>query len=187
MKAVAAILAVALLLSVAYAVHDRKQSTAEIDKSIGELRLTLKQADSDDALYSGGLIKGLIALRAETIRDTIAMLEQKRQSLLHRVCLEYQIAGAASKPASAEELQNILQDMARTEKEIERARAEGAMYSGGLIKGLIAVRIATEQQTLAGLNQHYLLAKYGIPTLVSVQSEKTTAPVRPTVRDKGAL
>ena len=187
MKAVAAVLAVALMLGVAYAVHDRKQSTAEIDKSLGELRLTLKQAENDDALYSGGLIKGLIALRAETIRGTIAMLEQKRQSLLHRVCLDYHIAGTAPKPASAEELQNIHQDIARTEKEIERARAEDAEYSGGLIKGLIALRLATEQQTLAGLNQHYLLAKYGLPTFVPVQSEKSTAPARPTVRDKGAL
>jgi hypothetical protein len=187
MKVVAAALAFALVLSVAYAIHDREQSTVEIDKSLEELRLTLKEAESDDALYSGGLIKVLIALRVETIRGTIAMLDQKRQSLLHRVCLGYQIAGVATKPASAQELRSIQQDMAETEKEIDRARAEDARYSGGLIKSLIAMRIATEQETLAGLNEHYYFAKYGLPTLLPSQSETTTAPARPTVRDKGAL
>jgi hypothetical protein len=187
MKVAAAVLAVALLVGFAYSLYDRQQSTAEIDKSLEDLRLTLKQAESDDAVYSGGLIKGLIAVRVETIEDTIAMLEQKRQSLLHRVCLNYQIAGTAAKPASADELQHIQQDLAGTQKEIERARAEDAMYSGGLIKGLIAMRIATEQETLAELNQHYLLAKYGLSPLIPSQTAKTTSPARPVVPDKDAL
>jgi hypothetical protein len=187
MKAVIAILAVALILTLAYALEDRSASTADIDRSLQELNVALKQAKDDDALYSGGLVKALIAVRIETVKGTIAMLEQKRQSILHRVCLGYEIRGSAVKPAPAEGLRRIEQDMNQTEKEIERARSEDAKYSGGLIKGLIAARIATDQMTLAGLNQRYLFAKYGLPTLVPFQSEGTSAPARPTVPDKSAL
>jgi hypothetical protein len=187
MKVVASVLAVALLVGFAYILCDRQESTTDIDKSLGDLGLTLKQAESEQSLYSGGLIKGLIALRIETINDTIAMLEEKRQSLLHRVCLNYEIAGTAAKPASPDELQHIQQDQTDTEKEIQRARGEDAMYSGGLIKGLIAMRIATEQETLAELNQHYLLAKYGLSPLIPSQPAKTASPARPIVPDKNAL
>lgn len=187
MKIVAAVLAIALVLSIGYALHDRKQSTEQIDKSLGELQLSLKQAESEDAQYSGGLIKALIALRIETIKDTISILEKKRQSLLHRICLNYEIDGAPVKVATADELREIQKDMAETEKRIVFAKDQDAQYSGGLIKGLIAMRIATEQQTLAGLNQHYMFAKYGLPTLAPTPPQKTAAPVRPTVPDKGGL
>jgi len=187
MKIVATVLAFALALSIGYVLHDRRQSTEQMDKSLSEFQLALKQAESDDAQYSGGLIKGLIAVRVETIKTTISMLEQKRLSLLHRVCLKYEISGARVTVATAEELRQIQKDMADTEKGIELARAEDAKYTGGLIKDLIALRIATEQQTLAGLNQHYLFAKYGFAALASTQPEKATTPARPTVPDKGVL
>lgn len=187
MKIVTAVLAVALALSVAYAVYDRSQSTEQLDKSISELQLSLRQAENDDAQYSGGLIKVLIALRIETIKDTISMLEQKRQSLLHRIRLNYAIGGTPTKVASAEELQQVQKEMAEAEKQIAIAKAQAAQYSGGLIKGLIAMRIATEQETLAGLNQRYLFAKYGLPTLTAPSPEATGRPARPTVPDKSGL
>jgi hypothetical protein len=187
MKAIIAILAVALVLALAYVIEDRSASTAEIDQSLKELNVTLKQAQDEDARYSGGLVKALIDARIETVKNSIAMLEQKRQSLLHRVCLGYEVRGAAVTPASPEELQRIEQDVHQTEQELERARAEDAKYSGGLVKGLIEARIATDQMTLAELNQRYLFAKYGLPPLVPLQSQGTSAPARPAVPDKGAL
>ena len=51
--------------------------------------------------------------------------------------------------------------------ELIEAKKEALKYSGGLISVLISSKIATEEQTLAMLQQEYLRSKYGlaIPTL----------------------
>ena len=51
----------------------------------------------------------------------------------------------------------------------------------------IAVRIVTEQQTLAELDQHYFFAKYALPMLAPVLPQKAAGLARPTVPDKSGL
>ncbi|MDA4253848.1 hypothetical protein NY763_20865, partial [Escherichia coli] len=54
---------------------------------------------------------------------------------------------------------------------INEAKADARQYSGGLIKVLKLSTVATEEQTMAMLQQKYLTAKYGLAEvkLASVQ------------------
>jgi hypothetical protein len=117
------------------------------------------------------------------------MLEQKRQSLFHRIDLTYTVAGAPLQSMSQEQLDKIQADISEVDRKIAEADLENEKYVGGLIKGLIEMRIQTEKQTRATLAQQYMFAKYGIAHLgvPGQQAEAEPKKDRPTVPDKGAL
>jgi hypothetical protein len=172
-----------------YTLYDRQQSIASIDTSLNELNTSLKEAEEEGARYSGVIIKATIEMRIQTLKTTIAMLEQKRRSFLHRIALTYTVEGVPFQPASQEHLDKILADVTEVNKRITEASLENERYSGGLIKGLIEMRIQTEKQTLAGLSQQYLFAKYGVvyPAIPSQQPGADPVKERPVVPDKDVL
>src|SRR5450759_3046837 len=91
----AVLLLVATTCGLAWAIVDRANSIAEIDKAIGVMRADLKSAEDDLAKYEPSLVQALVAIRVETMKLSISMLEQKRGSFLHRIDLRYTIDGKA--------------------------------------------------------------------------------------------
>jgi hypothetical protein len=83
---------VAVVLSVvaaAVVIHGTGPSTAELDADIASTKSEITAADGEAARYSGGLILARTQLRSAVLRNTLAMLEQKRESFLRGITLIY--------------------------------------------------------------------------------------------------
>jgi len=74
----------------------------ELDQSIASLGQEIQLLDKEAARYSGGLLKLLILERKGILALTKSMLEQKRESLLRFVSLQYTVNGQKVSPASQE-------------------------------------------------------------------------------------
>jgi hypothetical protein len=179
--------AVALSAVVTVAViHGAGPSTAELDVEIASTKTEIAAADAQAALYSGGLILVQVQLRATILKNTLAMLEQKRASFLRGIRLDYQeptarIASPAEDAAAFSELEKARGDA-------KAAQGEAAMYSGGLIQTMALVREATAKTTEAAIEQRIALMKLGIP-LPSLSGNDPPIPTSPgkTTSDKNAL
>jgi len=77
----------------------------------------------------------------------------------------------------AEDLAVAKADLVALQSEIQTARAEDAQYSDGLVKALIAARIATLRQTEAMLQQKLLSLKIGTPVRYTVDGKAFSLPV----------
>lgn len=104
--------------------------------------------------------------------QTEAMLQQKRLALLRFVNVTYQVEGRPVGPASEEELAIIDKDLGEEAVKAADAKAELAKYAGGLIRTLIAARLATVELTIAGLEQRRLLLKHRL-VLPAMQPQPT--------------
>lgn len=181
------IAAVVLSASVAAAVvHGAGPSTAELDAEIASTKTEIAAADAEAASYSGGLIFVQTQLRVAILKNTLAMLEQKRASFLRGITLNYQeptprISAPADDTAALAEL-----DKARGDA--KAAQREAAMYSGGLIQTMALVREATAKTTEAAIEQQIVFMKLGIP-LPSLSGTNPPVPKSPgkTTSDKNAL
>ena len=138
-------------------------STEELEADLANVRRQIVEADKEVSKYEGGLILVQIRLRIETLKNTEAMLEQKRLSIVRAIRLDYTIDGKPQPTVSAEELSPLEDDIKTLEAEINQQTAEAAIYSGGLIKFMKLSAIETSRVTLATLKMRYLTAKHGIP------------------------
>jgi ABC-type iron transport system FetAB ATPase subunit len=179
--------AVALSAAVAAAViHGAGPSTAELDVEIASIKTEIAAADAQAALYSGGLILVQTQLRAAILKNTLAMIEQKRASFLRGIRLTYQeptprISNPADDAAVFSELEKARGDATA-------AQREAAMYSGGLVQTMALVREATAKTTEAAIEQRITFMKLGIP-LPSLSGTNPPIPTSPgkTTSDKNAL
>src|SRR5690349_18708390 len=120
-------------------------STLEIDRDRAALEAELTKAEAEFAEYSGGAIKTLIELRIAVLKNTRAMLDQKRTSFIRMITINYTIDGQAAREASDKELNEILSDLAAAEQTIAAAKTEADQYSGGLIRVMALMKAATEE------------------------------------------
>ena len=124
--------AVALSAAVATAViHGAGPSTVELDSEIAAIEKEIASADAEAARYSDGLISVQTRLRAAILKNTAAMLKQKRELFLRGITLNYQdplprITALSDDVAASSELEKARADA-------KAAHEEAAMYSGGLI------------------------------------------------------
>ena len=174
-----------------FALVERSQvSTLEIDRDRATVRAQITDAENEAAQYSGGALKTLIEVRAATLRNTLAMLDQKRASLIRIIALTYTIEGRAAQEASDKELNDILGDLSESERTIASAKAEAARYTGGLVQTMQLMKAATEEITLASLRMKFYSAKHGFPMPIpSLETTKTPPPKPPgkIVKDREAL
>lgn len=151
-----------------------------LDSAISSLNQRIKEAKADAIQYSGGLLKVQIELRQSILQTTKAMLEQKRESLLRMISLNYTVNGAKAVPATKDELATIEQDLISAREKASKANAEANKYSGGLIKAMALSAAATASVTEAMLEQHYYARKYGISAMMnglnSLERKKPTVP-----------
>lgn len=150
-----------------------KPNLRELESDIQVVSLQIDETEKENARYSEGLIKTLIMLRLQILKNTKAMLEQKKYTLVHEIPVHYTYRDKIYVPAPVDSamLESIELDIKDQQKELIKAEAENAKYSGGLIKSMILSQIATIKNTIAMLEQRKLLAKHGIPLAMLPRQE----------------
>ncbi len=157
-----------------------KQSGDQLRDAINDSTERVAQLQSEYDKYSGGLIRALLGSALAAEKHTFAMLKQKQESWVHRIALDYTVDGTTYRaPVDAEE------QIAAIESEIDSARtklsssqAEADRYSGGLIRATLLSAIATQQMSLAMLEQKRASLKFGFP-LYAVNSESSSGSLIP--------
>jgi hypothetical protein len=187
-RAVLTIAAAAALSAIVAAavVHGTGPSTTDLDADIASTKTEIAASDAEAARYSGGMILLQTQLRTAMLKNTLAMLEQKRESFLRGITLIYQeptlrIANPADDAAA-------LSDLSKARDDAKAAQQEAAMYSGGLIQTMALVRGATAKVTEAAIEQRIALMKLGIP-FPALSGTTPPAPKSPgkATSDKDAL
>lgn len=149
-------------------------STEQLDKDIAAVSAQIKDAETEGGQYAGGAIQSLIFVRIQVLKTTLAMLEQKRTSILRRVDLVYSVDGEEVS-VNADIISSL--DLDKFSEELGRFKSEAALYSGGLIQSIALVNAATTEMTLAQLRQRRLAEQYGFQFRLS----GTVAPASETV------
>ncbi len=129
----------------------------EVDQEI--LRQEIAKAEEKEVSLAGGQVKALVGARLETLRLTEALLAQRIQSVRSGAPLKLEVPGTQPDPELAASLEK---EIALQTTSLEGAQREAARYAGRLTGALAQSTVATQEQTLAMLNQRYLSAKYGL-------------------------
>lgn len=155
--------------------------TNSLRAEISQIDSDIKAAEAENARLSGGLVKALIAVRLEILNTNKVLLEQRINAIEAGAPITVTVyASELNEP----EAQSIAKEIADLEVSLKQAREDASQYSGGLVLATKMAAIATQEQTLAVLQQKYLISKYGIafpPTSSSkthaADTEVTTLPV----------
>lgn len=129
-------------------------------RDLGQVREEIQEAESDLGRHDGGVIKAIIQERLEILRLTEALLEQRALAAQTGVPVDFSLS--ASEP-NARRADDLLAEIANVRDDRDRLRGEVRNYAGSLAQSLAFLTLATKQQTLAILEQGYLIAKYGLP------------------------
>lgn len=154
---------------------------ALVESLRGELKTTQEEiaaAKSSDSRLSGGLVKSLISVRLEILETNKALLKQRINAIEagSPITLATEIS-----QADPELAKNLEEEISGERAGLEFAKADALIY-GGLVGAMKAAAVATKEQTLAMLEQRYLIAKYGLnPAIQKSPDTKrvTTAPAEP--------
>ena len=140
----------------------------ELQAELKPVQDEIRATEEEDQKYAGGLVKSLIAVRIQILRTTEALLQQKIIALKTGAPLKLEVRTMQMDPQRAEALEK---EIFAKKQEIEVQRSEAARYSGGLVLAMKHATIATGEQTLAMLEQQYLVAKYGLPLSPEVSKD----------------
>lgn len=157
---------------------EQKQTVVELKKELATVRQDIDDAEKENGAYSGGLIKSLIAVRLEVLKTNEALVEQRIDALEGGARITVVSNASAPDPTRATEIAN---DIETQKTKLAESQVEADRYTGGLVKALAETAVATTRNTLALLEQQYLIAHYGIATPVSASlasaPEKSESPV----------
>jgi hypothetical protein len=161
----AAILLLALALTPPRAIA---QTAASLGADISATQAEIQKAEEDDQKVTGGLVKSLISLRLATLRQTLALLDQRSKAIAARTTLQYTVDGKPFVPPSdaPAQIAAVEKELADTAAKIVKQEAEVARYSGGLVQATAMATLATLRQTQAMLEQKRLALKYGLPQFI---------------------
>ncbi|HFQ9141151.1 TPA: hypothetical protein ACHTOV_003617 [Enterobacter cancerogenus] len=156
-----------------------KELTPEQKQEVAALKVELSQTEGEisaakhiEQQFSGGLIKNLTTARLEVLGTNKALLEQRINAIESGAKIDVVVSGVKPDPELAASIKAEMEDLA---VKINEAKTDASQYSGGLIQVLKLSTVATEEQSMAMLQQKYLTAKYGL-------AEVKLAPVQ----DNGA-
>ncbi|MGH9363797.1 MAG: hypothetical protein ACRD1B_00830, partial [Thermoanaerobaculia bacterium] len=149
---------------------EQKQLVADLKTDLARISQDVAEAQKDDARYSGGLIKALIAIRLEVLRTNAALVEQRIHAAEAGVRPTVVVNTTKPDPDRAAEL---AKEIEAQKQKVAEARREADRYAGGLVQALSETTVATARNTLAMLEQQYVVAKYGLtlPTPPSAAAE----------------
>jgi hypothetical protein len=165
----AAITAATLAATLVVVLQQTEISTVEIDQDRAAIQSEIAEAKVESEKYAGGLIKTLLDLRIAILRNTMAMLDQKRTSFIRRISLNYMIEGHRVSPAGDNELNEILEELVQAERKVTESKREAEQYTGGLLQAMLSLKVATDELSVSQLRLKFYSAKYGIPMLVPMQ------------------
>lgn len=131
----------------------------ELTDNLSAVQSAITEAEAESVRYESGLIRTQIELRLQTLRATEAMLEQRALADKSGATFTYSLAGVAPDERREAEL---LEDLVAARQQLLNLEADASKYSGGLVQAMALVAVATQQQTIALLEQGYLAAHYGL-------------------------
>ncbi|WP_337058256.1 hypothetical protein [Pseudomonas sp. USHLN015] len=150
---------------------EQKALVSELQQELQKTKNEVAEARTSLAKYSGGLIKILIETRLEVLQTNEALLQQRIHAIESDAPVTVQTQISTPDPVAATALAN---EISLANEKLASARADAAKYTGGLIVALKLSAIATQEQTLALLEQRYLSAKYGL-AITSTPAMKSSA------------
>jgi len=158
----------------------------DLRSELQELRTTITAAEKAEAQVQGGLVKALIATRLEILRTTEALVWQRIHAIESGAPVVLQIPSTQPNPDRAMELQ---QEISKQQKELSFLRTDAAKYVGGLVHSLKLTAVATQEQTIALLQQNMLTHKYGLALAPSTTGggETPAALTKPPGPQTGSL
>jgi len=147
-------------------------AASSLKTDIAELRSEITATEAESARYSGGLVKALVESRLQTLRQTLAMLEQRDKAFTFGLRLRYMVDGKPFQLPTdiKQQLPELEQELRENESKIRDQEQEVAKYSGGLVQALSLSTLATMKQTQAMLNQRRLAVKYELPQYLAFQT-----------------
>lgn len=144
----------------------QKKLTPEEQQQVSSLKQELQKVDAEIgtevtelAQYSGGLIKNIKQVRLETLKLTRDIVNQRIQAIESgsKVTITVPVTQPSIERATA-----LLSEIDQAKAQLAVAKENASRYSGGLVAALSLSTVATQEQTLAMLEQQYLVAKYGL-------------------------
>lgn len=168
-----------VLILVATPHHTSGQTPdASLTADIGAVQAAIRIAEEEDQKFSGGLVKSLISLRLATLRQTLALLDQRSKAHSARTTLQYTIDGKPFVPPSdaPAQIAALEKELPDTADKVAKQEAEVARYRGGLVQATAMATLATLRQSQAMLEQKRLALKYGLPQFVGFKDLVPAAP-----------
>lgn len=135
------------------------EDIAGLQKELTEIQAEIKEATEQHESYTGGLIKSLIAVRLEILKSSEALIKQRIYALEAGVKINYVEDATKPDPARASDL---AMEIDAQKGKLAEAQAKSDMYTGGLIKAMSETNVATIRNTIAMLEQKYLISRYGL-------------------------
>ena len=171
MKCKVALLFLLLLFSACGSVDSQKVTS--IESEIESIDKEIASAEKENEKYTGGLVKALINSQIQTLKQTRAMLQQKKDSWLFGISLNYTVEGRPFvMPAGAKALlPDIEREISENRDKIRDQEAVVSQYSGGLVHALSLSTLETMRQSQAMLEQRRLSIKYELPQYLSFQNK----------------
>ncbi|HDX8364583.1 TPA: hypothetical protein RQN02_003921 [Aeromonas veronii] len=148
----------------------------QLKQERGELEQEIETVTGEIAQYNGGLIKTIKQVREETLKLSRDIVNQRIQAIETGAKVTVIAPTSQPDPGRAQSLQSEIEQV---KQQLVEAKAKAAMYSGGLIAAISQSTVATQEQTLAMLEQQHLVAKYGLSMTIgtSVESAPATKPI----------
>lgn len=144
-----------------------KDLSPEQIKQVEDLKVEMSKTEAEissakdlDKQYSGGLIKSLVRARLEVLETNKALLEQRVNAIESGAKIKIDVSGFKPNMELASSLEKEINTL---KGQILEAKSDAEKYAGGLVLSMKLAAIATQEQTLAMLEQRYLSAKYGLP------------------------
>ncbi len=150
---------------------EQKQMVLELRQELNGIRQEIAKAIEEDAMYRAGLIKNLIAVRLEVLKTNEALIEQRINALEAGSRIKFVVNATDVDIDKATEL---AKEIGIQQNKLAESRKNADRYSGGLVKAMAESEVATIRNTLAMLEQQYIIAKYGL-AIPAISSESTTA------------
>jgi hypothetical protein len=149
------------------------QKVASLQTEIDVIDKDIVAAEKENEKYTGGLVKALINSQIQTLKQTRAMLQQKKDSWLYGININYTVDGKLFVlPEGAKALlPEIERDIAENKEKIKQQETVVNQYSGGLVQALSVSTLETMRQTQAMLEQRRLAIKYELPQYLSFQNK----------------
>ncbi|MDH1546468.1 hypothetical protein [Enterobacter ludwigii] len=153
---------------------EQKQEVAALKAQLSQTEGEISAAKEVDQQFSGGLIKNLITARLEVLGTNKALLEQRINAIESGAKIDVVVSGTKPDPELAASIKTEIDNLTA---KINEAKADASQYTGGLIQVLKLSAVATEEQSMAMLQQKYLTAKYGLAEvkLAPIQDNAATA------------
>ena len=152
---------------------EQKQEVGSLKNELSQTEKEIAEATALQGQFTGGLIKNLTIARLEVLGTNKALLDQRINAIESGAKIDLAISGVKPNPEAAAVLKTEIDNLAI---QITDAKKEASQYGGGLIQALKLSTVATQEQTMAMLQQRYLSALYGLAE-VKVPSEQVSITV----------